>query len=136
MVAQVFAARTLEISAAKAGPWVDVANAALSRCVLCTRTYADNPPSNAIKTHDFVRKALWVTRPLGEFRIHFIGLTVPTVIWDLADSDKWSNPAWLRYPTYGGYHYMSGWPHGHQWTPGLASEHRIDIRLVSEDEIV
>lgn len=136
MVAQVVAVRTLEISASKEGPWVDVANTALSRRILCTRTYADTRRYDAITSHDFVRRALWTTRPLGEFRIHFIGLSTPVAIRDLADSDKWSNPAWIRYPTFDGYRRMSGWPHSRQWTLGPASEHRIDIRLVSDEEIV
>lgn len=139
MAAQVFAVRTLEISAAKEGPWVDVANAALSRRVLCTRTYSDAQWYDTVTPHDFdfARRALWATRPLGEFRIHFIGRPTPVAIWDLADSHKWLSPAWIRYPTRDGYRYMSGWPHGQQMTLGKwASEYRIDIRLVSDDEIV
>lgn len=136
MAAQVFAVRTLEISAAKEGPWVDVANAALSRRILCTRTYADDRRYDTITPHDFVRRALWTTRPLGEFRIHFIGSFPPVAIQDLADLDERSSPAWIRYPTYHGYRYMSGWPYQHQATLGPASEHIIDIRLVSDEEIV
>lgn len=137
MAAQVFAVRTLEISAAKEGPWVDVANAALSRRILCTRTYADTRWYDAITPHDFVRRALWTTRPLGEFRIHFIGSSTPVVIHDLVDSDKWSKPAWIRYPTRDGYRYMSGWPHSPQMLFGAwSSERRIDFRLVSDEEIV
>lgn len=136
MVAQVFAVRMLEISASKEGPWVDVANAALSRRILCTRTYADTRRYDAVTSHDFVRRALWTTRPLGEFRIHFIGLFPPVAIQDLANFDKWSSPAWIRHPAHNGYRYMSGWPYRHQATLGPASGHRIDIRLVSDDEIV
>lgn len=135
MTARVFAAQTLEISPSKDGPWVDIARVALSRRILCTRTYADNRRYDTIRSHGFVQRALWETRPLGEFRIHFIGLSLPAVTWDLLDPDKWLSLVWIRYPTYGGQRYMSGWPHNPHWTLEPPFEYRLDIRLVSDDEV-
>ena len=136
MVARVFAARTLEISASKDGPWIDLANAALSRHILCTRTYADDRQRDTIRSHGFVQGAVRETRPLGEFRIYFVGRSLPAVTLDLLDPDKRSSLMWIRYPTHGGQRYMSGWPHSPHWTLGPLFEYRLDIRLVSDDEIV